>query len=114
MRARTVAAVVAMTAAVATAVGPAQVASAVTRTDVVAAAVRYAHERGFEIAVGVYDRQTGRYYGGGDDYGLFASESVVKVLIAARLVASGQMHGATATLARRMITHSDNAAATAL
>ena len=112
--ARTVGLIVsALVLAVAALAAP-QVASAATRTDVVAAAAQYAGQHGFEVAVGVYDQQTGRYYGGGDDYGLFASESVVKVLIAARLVASGQMHGRTETLARRMITHSDNAAASEL
>jgi hypothetical protein len=62
----------------------------------------------------VYDRQTGQTYTAGDATGQFASESVVKVFIAARLLVKGEMHGPTAAAAYKMITQSDDASADAV
>lgn len=77
-------------------------------------AAEVAVARGYRTGVAVLDLATGRYSGGGDDTGVFPSESVVKVLIATRLLLTGQMSGSTAVTARRMITASDDAAANAL
>jgi hypothetical protein len=62
----------------------------------------------------VLDLTTGRYSGAGEDTTAFPSESVVKVLIAVRLLLTGQMDGATDAIAHRMIAASDDAAATSL
>jgi hypothetical protein len=57
---------------------------------------------------------SGRVYLAGAPHRRFASASVVKTMIATRLLITGQMHGHVATLAREMIERSDNAAAWAL
>lgn len=85
-----------------------------TRQSVVRAAARYGTSRGYHVGVAVLDRATGAVYRGGDATGPFATESVVKVLIATRLLVSGQMHGQTAAMAYKMITQSDDNMATAL
>jgi hypothetical protein len=74
-------------------------------------AVRYARAHDMYSGVAVMDTRTGRVYLAGDAHRRFASASVVKTLIATRLLATGQMHGRTATLARSMIERSDNDAA---
>jgi hypothetical protein len=76
-----------------------------------AAAVRYANERSMTSGVAVLDTRTNRLYTAGNSAGYYASASVVKTLIAARLLIEGKMHGAVATKARAMITNSDNDAA---
>jgi hypothetical protein len=90
------------------------VASASTPADQARAAADYAYSQGDRSGVAVLDTATGQLWVGGDDLGLFPSESVVKVFIAARLLATGQMTGSVATTAYKMITQSDDAAASSL
>jgi hypothetical protein len=80
----------------------------------IATAVRVAQANGDTVAVAVLDTRTGRYYGSLDAGALLPSESVVKVVIAADLLATKQMTGSTEALAYRMITQSDDAAADTL
>lgn len=61
--------------------------------------------------VAVLDTRTNTLYSAGNSSGYYASASVVKTLIAARLLIEGQMTGDVDTLARKMIEQSDNAAA---
>jgi hypothetical protein len=70
--------------------------------------------QGYRTGVAVLDLNTGQYYGAGEDTGSFASESVVKVMIATELLATGQLTGSTEQTAYRMITQSDDDAADAL
>ena len=83
-------------------------ASAATRPDVLKAAAGYARSLGYHIGIAVYDTRTNHVYGSGDDTGRFASESVVKVMIANRLIVQGRMSGSTAHRAWKMITQSDD------
>jgi hypothetical protein len=80
----------------------------------VAAAVGYARSHGVDAAVAVLDERTGRLYHSGPYRTRFGSASVMKLFIATKLLATGQMHGATARTAYNMITRSDDAAARAL
>ncbi len=66
------------------------------------------------VAVSVLDTRTGDYYGSTEAETQFPSESVVKVLIAANLLATGQMTGTVAQQAYQMITTSDDDDADAL
>ncbi|WP_375493720.1 N-acetylmuramoyl-L-alanine amidase [uncultured Jatrophihabitans sp.] len=75
------------------------------------AAVRYARAHGMSSGIAVLDTRTGRLTTAGNAHREFASASVVKTLIATRLLLTHQMHGHTATLASSMIRRSDNAAA---
>lgn len=84
------------------------------RAEVVADAARYGQERGYHVGVAVYDRTTGQTYAAGSASGQFATESVVKVFIATRLLVEGRMYGSTAATAYKMITQSDDASANAL
>jgi hypothetical protein len=68
----------------------------------------YSRAHGYHVGIAVRDLRTGRMWGSGDYRGLFASESVVKVFIATRLIISGQMYGRTKKLAYKMITRSDD------
>jgi hypothetical protein len=77
-------------------------------------AVGYAAARGERAAAAVLDTKTGKFYGAGPYRSKFASESVVKVFIATRLLLTGRMHGATERTAYTMITRSDDASASAL
>lgn len=77
-------------------------------------AVAYAADRGERAAIGVLDTKTGRFYGAGPYKAELATESVVKVFIAARLLLTGRMHGSIERTAYKMITQSDDASATAL
>src|SRR4051794_31008168 len=77
-------------------VAPARSAS---RQDVLTAAARYARARGYHIGIAVYDTKTGSLAQAGYARGTFASESVVKVFIATRLLVEGRMHGSTAARA---------------
>ena len=79
-----------------------------------ASAVRYANERGYRSSIAVLDTHTGAFTGAGDYNSTYASESLVKVFIATRLLMTGQMSGWTEDAAYRMITQSDDAAASAL
>lgn len=69
---------------------------------------------GDNVGVAVLDTETGQYYGSVGAETEFPSESVVKVLIAANLLATGQMSGATEQMAYQMITESDDDDADAL
>jgi hypothetical protein len=70
--------------------------------------------QGYRTGIAVLDLRTGEYAGAGEDTASFASESVVKVLIATELLATDQMTGDTATTAYQMITESDDDDADAL
>lgn len=80
----------------------------------VRAAASAATSQGYRTGVAVLDLRTGQYTGAGEDTAPFASESVVKVMIATQLLATGQMTGTTEQTAYRMITQSDDDAANAL
>src|SRR4051794_11012797 len=77
-------------------------------------AVNYARSHGYRSSIGVLDTQTGSFAGAGDYNSTYASESVMKVFIATRLLLTGQMTGWNATTAYKMITQSDDASANAL
>ncbi len=77
-------------------------------------AVSYGRARGERVAAAVYDRDTGQWWTSGDVNSYYASASVVKAFIAARLLLGGQMRGSIATTAARMIEYSDDDAATSL
>ncbi len=79
-----------------------------------ASAVSYANQHGYRSSIGVFDTQTGSFSGAGDYNSSYASESVMKVFIATRLLMTGQMTGWNATTAYKMITQSDDASANAL
>jgi hypothetical protein len=80
----------------------------------VRAAAAFGQAHGLRTAVAVLDLRTGAFYGGGSYERAFGAASVVKVLIATKLLATGRMHGRTATLATAMIERSDDDAAEAL
>jgi len=77
-------------------------------------AVGYANAHGYRSSIGVLDTQTGTFAGAGDYNSSYASESVMKVFIATRLLLTGQMSGWNSTTAYKMITQSDDASANAL
>ena len=79
-----------------------------------ASAVGYANRHGYRSAIGVLDTQTGAFTGAGDYNSAYASESVMKIFIATRLLLTGQMTGWNETTAYKMITQSDDASANAL
>jgi hypothetical protein len=87
--------------------------STVTMPASVRAAVLTA-ENSATVAVAVLDTRTGQFYGSAQDETPFPAESLVKVLIAADLLATGRMTGATAQMAYQMITQSDDDDANAL
>lgn len=87
--------------------------SATTATNA-AKAVGYANAHGYRSSIGVLDTQTGTFAGAGDYNSSYASESVMKVFIATRLLMTGQMTGWNSTTAYKMITQSDDASANAL
>jgi hypothetical protein len=78
------------------------------------AAVSYASSHGYRSSVGVLDTSTGTFWGAGDFNSAYASESVMKVFIATRLLLTNQMSGWNETTAYKMITQSDDASADAL
>ena len=104
-----VAALSAVTAAAVLVAVP-QVASAATtsRAQAIASAYAYGHSRGYHVGIAVLDTKTGRTYHAGDHSGTFASESVVKVMIATRVYLQGRLHGTTAKRMYTMITRSDD------
>lgn len=75
------------------------------------AAVQYANRHAMTSGVAVLDTSTNTLYTAGNASGYYASASVVKTLIATRLLLDGQMSGDVDTLATRMIEQSDNDAA---
>lgn len=77
-------------------------------------AVYYAQARGWRSGIAIRDLVTGETTTAGDAEGYFRAESTVKLFIAARLLAEGRMTPATQATARRMITVSDDAAASSL
>jgi hypothetical protein len=92
----------------ASATAPTSLASAATATAALATS------QGYRTGIGVLDLQTGQYTGAAEDTQWFASESVIKVMIAARLLATDQMTGSTETTAYEMITQSNDDDANAL
>ena len=112
LRLRTAAVVALLAASFVTVVLVAPKAKAVTRSSAISAAAAYGPSHGgYHVGIAVYDTWEHRIYGGGDSDGIFASESVVKVMIANRLLVQGRMHGSTARRAWKMITRSDDAIA---
>lgn len=77
-------------------------------------AVFYAQARGWRSGIVVRDLVTGETTLAGDAQGYFRAESTVKLFIAARLLVDGAMTADTAATARRMLTVSDDAAASSL
>lgn len=78
------------------------------------AAADYATSRGYRAGVAVLDTKTGKLWGASEHSARFASESVVKVFVATRLLLNGQLTGWRADTAYRMITQSDDGAMDAL
>lgn len=74
----------------------------------------YAADHDMDSAVAVLDTRSGALVTAGDPDREFASASVVKTMIAARVLLNGQMSGRDETLAYTMITKSDNDDADAL
>jgi hypothetical protein len=88
-------------------------AGAATRGQAISSAAAYGKSHGYFMGLAVLDTKTGQYYHGGAAQTSFASESVVKTMIATRLLLQGRMHGSTASRAYKMITQSDDAIASA-
>ncbi|UZJ25894.1 hypothetical protein RHODO2019_05525 [Rhodococcus antarcticus] len=115
LRARFVAAAaVLVTALTVTATPAAAAAAAGAAPDDVAAAVAYAHQQGYRSAVAVLDMNSGGYWTAGDPDATYSSESLIKLFIATRLLADGNMSGFNETTAYKMITQSDDASANTL
>jgi N-acetylmuramoyl-L-alanine amidase len=74
-------------------------------------AQRYAAANGMRTGIALLNLSSGQIWQSGAARQEFASASVVKTMIATRLLATGQMHGTVATKAWSMITRSDNQAA---
>jgi hypothetical protein len=91
-----------------------QAAGAATRSQVLASAYSYGHSRGYHVGIAVLDTKTGKTYHAGDHSGTFASESVVKVMIATRVYLQGRLHGTTKKRVYKMITQSDDQIASSL
>ncbi len=94
-------------------IATAPAADAATRSAAVSAGATYARAHGYNVGIAVLDTKTGQFYGAGHYNSFFASESVVKVFIATRLLVSGRMFGTTKARAYKMITQSDDAIASA-
>ncbi|SHF56855.1 serine hydrolase [Geodermatophilus nigrescens] len=78
------------------------------------AAARIGVDAGLRVGVAVVDTATGACLVAGDQDGEFATASVVKVMVAARLLTEGALTGETEALARAMVSLSDDAAANVL
>jgi hypothetical protein len=74
------------------------------------AAADYATSRGYRVGIAVLDTETGKLWGASEHSRMFATESVVKVFVATRLLLTGQMTGDRADTAFRMIARSDDGA----
>ena len=83
-------------------------ASATPANAVAAQAARYEESHNLRTGIAVLDTKSGAFYGAGDYTGYFGSASVVKALIATKILATGRMSGGTAAEAFRMITLSDD------
>jgi hypothetical protein len=90
-----------------------QAAGAADRSTVMRSAAAYGTAHKYKIGIAVYDTKTNRVYGSGSSRSTFASESVIKAMIATRLILQGRMRGQTARRAYKMITQSDDAIASA-
>ena len=88
-------------------------ARAMTRADALQSAAAYAKQAGYHVGIAVLDTRTGKLRGSGDWRGIFASESLIKVFIATRLLVQHRMYGSTERRAWKMITQSDDAIASA-
>ncbi len=82
-------------------------------TSQIKAAASAAKKGGYSVGIAVLDTTTGTLYGSNANTS-YATESVVKVFIATRLLMTGQMTGSVERTAYKMITQSDDASATAL
>jgi hypothetical protein len=91
-----------------------QAAGAQTRATAIASAAAYGPAHGFRVGVSVLDTKSGKLYSAGSHTSTFASESIVKIFIATRVILQGRMHGTTASRAYKMITQSDDGIATSL
>ena len=89
-------------------VSTAPAAQASSRADVLQSAAAYGPKSGYKIGIAVYDTKRNVVYGSGAYKSTFASESVIKAMIATRLILQGRMHGTTAKRAYKMITQSDD------
>lgn len=78
------------------------------------AAADYATSRGYRAGVAVLDTKTGKLWGASEHSAMFATESVVKVFVATRLLLNGQLTGWRAETAYRMIAQSDDGSMDAL
>jgi len=95
------------------AVSSAPRARAEDRTSALRSAAAYGPKNSYKIGIAVYDTKRHTVYGSGSYRSTFASESVVKAMIATRLIRQGRMHGSTAQRAYKMITQSDDGIASA-
>jgi hypothetical protein len=110
-----VAAVAALTLAGALAATPAVSAAAPTTINAsVVKASSYASKQGFINAVTVMDMKTGQTWQAGSIKRLFGAGSVMKVIIATKILATGKMTGDIAARAFKMVTLSDDDQATYL
>ena len=82
--------------------------------DDVVAAVAAANQQGYRSAVAVLDMDGGGYWTAGDPDATYSSESLIKLFVATRLLADGNMSGFNETTAYKMITQSDDASANTL
>lgn len=97
------------------AVGASPASAASTTIDqTVGQAYAYASAHSVRSSVSVLDLRTGRYWGAGNGDAYYGAASVMKLFVATKLLALGQMYGTTATLAWSMITRSDSKALIAL
>lgn len=80
----------------------------------VQSAVNYASAQGVRVGITVLDEKTGAVYEAGGYNSLFGSASVMKLFVATKLLATGQMTGWKASTAYRMITQSDDSSLEAL
>lgn len=103
-----------VTGLVVTAPPAASAAGAGGAPDDVAAAVAYSNQRGYRSAVAVLDMDGGGYWTAGDPDATYSAESLIKLFIATRLLADGNMSGFNETTAYKMITQSDDASANTL
>lgn len=104
----------AATGCVAVLLATAPAAEAASRAQVMSAAAAYGQARGYRVGIAVYDTRTHQSYGSGYHSSTFATESVIKAMIATRLLLTGRMYGTTASRAYKMIIYSDDAIASSL
>jgi hypothetical protein len=90
-------------------VTPAVASATVYTTPGASKAVAYASSVGVHSGVAILDKKTGKLYGAGAYGSKFGSASVVKLFVATKLLATGQMTASRATIAYKMITQSDDA-----